>query len=482
MLILTRVAYYLIFLLSLIACVFSGDIHNDVTCPTWMYHSVNGSSQCVCGVDLHKKVICNASLQQVQVRVCYMITYDGIRNETIAGSSLHTCVYGNKPQAYYPIPSNTSQINHEMCDPLNRSGLFCGSCKDDYSPLVYSYKIGCVNCSGDGVVRTCLTFVVFVITPVTLFYIFVLLFRFNANSPSLYGFVLVAQLLSQTYSTKILFIDTIFSNKLKVDALLVLQTLYSIWSLNFFREFIPDICLQISTLSALSLEYVIAFYPMFLIVITCVAIELHSRGVRLILLIWRPFQRCSMYFRKEWNMKSSLINVFATFLLLSYNRLLDISFSLLVYTTAYNPRGEAVCRYLYYDSSKKLFDEKHRLLDFFSIFVLVTFNFVPFVLLLFYPMKWFQECLNFFKLGHFALHTFVDSFTGCYKDGTEPGTRDCRYFAAYFFLLRFANYVVLAFTHDLYILIVLLIILYALVLSLSLLSPISQKFLIITPL
>ena len=156
-------------------------------------------------------------------------------------------------------------------------------------------------------------------------------------------------------------------------------------------------------------------------------------------------------------MKSSLINVFATFLLLTYNRLLDISFGLLIHTTAYNLRVEAVGRYLYYDSSKEFFGKQHRPFGILAIFMLITFNFMPFLLLLLYPMKWFQECLNFFRLSFFALHAFVDSFTGCYKDGTEPGTRDCCYFAAYFFLLRFANYVVLVYIHDVYTLIIIFI-------------------------
>jgi len=30
----------------------------------------------------------------------------------------------------------------------------------------------------------------------------------------------------------------------------------------------------------------------------------------------------------------------------------------------------------------------------------------------------------------------MDSFQGCFKDGTEPGTHDCRWFAAIFFLSR----------------------------------------------
>ena len=40
------------------------------------------------------------------------------------------------------------------------------------------------------------------------------------------------------------------------------------------------------------------------------------------------------------------------------------------------------------------------------------------------------------------MHTFVDSFTGCYRDGTEPATRDCRYFAALFLLVRILLYIV----------------------------------------
>ena len=35
------------------------------------------------------------------------------------------------------------------------------------------------------------------------------------------------------------------------------------------------------------------------------------------------------------------------------------------------------------------------------------------------------------------LHTFMDSFYGCYKDGTEPGSKDCRWFASVFFFVRY---------------------------------------------
>ena len=59
----------------------------------------------------------------------------------------------------------------------------------------------------------------------------------------------------------------------------------------------------------------------------------------------------------------------------------------------------------------------------------------PTLMLLFYPFKWFQKLLHYFNLRSLALNTFIDSFQGCYKDGTN-GTHDCRYFAAFQLVLR----------------------------------------------
>ena len=42
------------------------------------------------------------------------------------------------------------------------------------------------------------------------------------------------------------------------------------------------------------------------------------------------------------------------------------------------------------------------------------------------------------------IHMFVESFQGCYKDETEPGTRDCRWFSAVPFVVRFIIFVTYA--------------------------------------
>ena len=462
---------------KIVECIDSANGNASISCPTWTYR-VNESSQCVCGVNLTGAVICDPSSRQVKVHGCHMITFDPASNQTYAGYSFYGCVkYFSKPSTvYFPVTSNALQVNFEMCDKFKRDGLFCGACKENYYPLVYSYKLKCKECSDQEIRQSIFIFVVVTFIPVSMFYVIVLLFKFNANSPSLHGFILLAQMLTQTSSMKILYTKFGSSHHLEKDVVIVFETLYSIWNLNFFRAFTPDICLRVSTLNALLLEYVVAFYPMLLIMITYIATELHSRGFKIITVLWRPFLLCSIYFRKEWNIKSSLIDVFATFLLLSYNRLLDINFSLLMYISPYNPKGKTVGRYLYYDSSKKFFGREHRLFGNFAAFVLLFFNVVPFLLLLLYPMKWFQQCLNRCKINKIALHTFVDLFAGCYKDGTEPGTRDCRYFAALFFLLRFANCVSIFCTFGSYYLVIFPIILVCFSMLFIAAQPYRSKF------
>ena len=78
----------------------------------------------------------------------------------------------------------------------------------------------------------------------------------------------------------------------------------------------------------------------------------------------------------------------------------------------------------------------HRPYAILAIVVLVVFVLLPVLLLMLYPFRWFQKILNVLPVRWHVLHTFMDSFQGCYKDGTEPGTRDCRWFASFFFIVR----------------------------------------------
>ena len=117
--------------------------------------------------------------------------------------------------------------------------------------------------------------------------------------------------------------------------------------------------------------------------------------------------------------------------------MLTVSYSLLAPTELYNNRGKRVgAVVLYFDASIEYFSRKHLPFAVLAICVLLVFVFIPLLLLLLYPMRSFQRCLGYCtRIRWQFLHTFTDTFQGCYKNGTNS-TRDYRYFAGLYLLFR----------------------------------------------
>ena len=190
--------------------------------------------------------------------------------------------------------------------------------------------------------------------------------------------------------------------------------------------------MNLSTLQVLALDYAIAFYPLLLLVVTYFLIELHSYGCWPIVQLWRPFQRCC---RNRWDIRSSIINAFATFLSLSHVKFLNVSFRLLAPTHVFDVHGKNRGVFLYYDGSVPFLGKEHLPYAVLALIVVLLMIVLPILLLILYPMRCFQKCLSHFNLRCRALHVLMDAFQGCYKDGTD-GTCDCRYFAAVYQLLK----------------------------------------------
>ena len=199
-----------------------------------------------------------------------------------------------------------------------------------------------------------------------------------------------------------------------------------------------------STIQAMALDYIIGVYPLVLIVITYFLVVLRDYNLKVLLWLWKPFRYCSVRFRRNWNIKSSLVDSFATFITLSYMKFLNVSINLLIPIHVFNIHGQSVGMYLFYDATVKYFSKEHLPYAFLALGVFLTFNVFPVVLLSLYPCQCFQKCLNHCRLGNRqALHIFMDAFHGCYKDGTN-GTKDCRWYAAVYLLVRITFFIVTA--------------------------------------
>ena len=112
--------------------------------------------------------------------------------------------------------------------------------------------------------------------------------------------------------------------------------------------------------------------------------------------LWKPFHRCCVNVRRRWDTKASIIDVFATFLLLAYCKLLLVSLYLLGWTNIYNADNEHVSGTSYVlivGATVHYFSEEHLPFAITAIVILLSLLLPPY-LLIFYPCKVFKWCLN----------------------------------------------------------------------------------------
>ena len=80
---------------------------------------------------------------------------------------------------------------------------------------------------------------------------------------------------------------------------------------------------------------------MLLMVIAYTLVKLHGHGVRPVLFMWRPFHYFFARFRREWDLRTSIIDAFVTFFILSTTKLFSVSFHLLMPTELFTPYGDS---------------------------------------------------------------------------------------------------------------------------------------------
>ena len=419
---------------------FDGDV--DTSCPPWyLYNQSDGS--CTQGKNHHDILKFDQERKSTGLLDCYCMTYNHNLTQGYTGACFYNCVNLKLYDQVYLELNNVTSVTKTVCGHLNREGTLCGKCIEDYSPLVYSFNLACVPCP-DGK-RNWWKFVLAAFVPLTIFYLFVLFFKISATSSHLHAFVIFSQAIAMPANIRIL-LQAVESDHRKLKALEIVASFYGIWNLDFFRALLPNICLRTNSLQTLSLDYAVAVYPLFLMMLSYFLIELHDRNFKVIVFIWRPFRTVLTLFRRNWDIRTSVIDAYATFFVLSYVKFLSVSFDLLAPTHLYNLRHNSKTVALYYDATIPYFGKEHRPYAILALSLLLVFVFIPTVVLFLYPFRWFQKFLNCFPIRWHILHTFVDSFQGCYKDGTEPGTRDCRIFASFYLLARIVFFIIFSLT------------------------------------
>ena len=408
-------------------------------CPTWFVpHVYNGTSVCECGSSLDGKINCDPSSNLITLETHFCMTYNESNDATITGYCPYNyyAIESNRTHFWMKVPQNVSALNECMCGWLNRTGLLCGKCRPGLGPVVLSNALQCMKCLDNGL--GWLLYVFLVTFPSTIFFLVILFCKIRITSGPFNVLILVCQglMAGLSESPATVFPGTEYCiSKPVIGIIHTVVTIYGFFNLHFFRYVIPPFCVtsQLSMLQVLSLEYVEAFYPLFLIITIYVCVQLHARDFKIFVYLWKPFRDCC----RNWDSSETLIHAFVAFLLLSYSEILLISFTLLKSTNypLFNDSGVTVSPMaVYYDASVKYFGSEHLPFALLAILVLAIFIVLPVLILLLYPTRVFQRCLGCCNTRwQLALRTFADAFQGCYKDGTA-GTPDWRCFSGLYLL------------------------------------------------
>ena len=409
---------------------------NDSSCPTWF--TCNAEKNCECNERLTDAVLCDNKNLRSAILDCHCATYDTQSGSTFAGSCFYNCkdiLPTRQHDLFQHLPLKPEMlVNYSACLDFHRTGLLCGDCEEGYSPLVLSYNLSCVKCP-DGH-KNWWKFIVAGFVPLTLFYIFIVIFKINITSSRLHGIVIYSQVISMPAFVRaslfVVSIDFPFSLK----AAKVVVAIYSPWNLNLFHSVIPEICLNVSTLQALALDYLIALFPFVLLLMMYLIIKLYDTKHTFMMSIWKPFHMILAVIDKSLNIRTSVFDAFTTFFLLSYVKIVSVTADILIPTQIYKLGSNSSTLGLYYSPSIRYFGQTHLPYAILALTTLTLFVCIPIAVFILYPFQFFQKFLSLMRRNWHFLHAFIDSFQGCYKDGTEPGTLDYRWFSAMILLFH----------------------------------------------
>ena len=393
----------------------------EIPCPVGFFYE---NDCCKCGEHLPEVIKCDST--KLSVLTCFYVTFNNFTHIVSVGACIFNCGIERKSELYNPIEKEAEKVDM-LCTIRGRTGTLCGECLPNHYPLAYSFNMSCITCPH--VRWNWGRYIMAAYLPLTLFSFFILFFKIRATNGQMTAVVTFCQSCSIPVVAR-LTIETPWSK--------VFLSLNGIWNLDFFRPFYSDLCLGIGILPTLALDYAIAVYPLLLMIISYLLIALYDRNYRVITMMWRPFRILFSLFRRNWDIRTSVIDSYASFIFLSNVKFLSVSLDLLIPTQVYQVYSNTYNHTLglYYSADIEYFGKDHLPYGILAIVVLCVFVFLPVAILALYPFAFFQKFLNLFPVRWYILHTFVDSFQGCYKNGTELGTRDYRWFSVMYFLCR----------------------------------------------
>ena len=386
-------------------------------------------NKCKCGTNSYNGLTrCNATAQQAYIMEGYWAGYVNSSSGNASSVSLYTaycplgyCVYngtmvsgGEQEELEHALPGapNQSELDVYICG-STRTGKLCGQCRTNYSVSYHSRSYTCIPDTS-----MCeyglLLYVVSDILPVTLLFIFVLVFDFSFTVGSVNGFIFFAQIVGQLNIETRSIAPSL--PKSKVPAL-IYEAIYSIFNLEFLNMKCLDLsfCLWkgATALDVMVIKYATIVYALVLVV--CIVFLM-------------DYCRCYRMYKclRNRNIGTSVVQGLSAFLIICYSQCVRVSFEILRFSPL---EGYNETDYVVFQSGHlSYFGPKH-LMYAIPALICTCVIIVPLPIVLLtepmfsqivskYSRYTFVRKMNWLLDKHFFLRfkPIFDSFQGCFKD------------------------------------------------------------------
>ena len=401
---------------------------------------------CKDSIVLYPESICSVSLCGIGSTVTSkkgqcLFQYNSSDNSSNIGIGSCPIFFGN--ESCENVYSNLIALDYQchFCSDTSffspagyRTGRLCGSCIPGTAvPINDVMFFPCVNytCSAHAADPDCFTPVLlgwhYVVAiqfiPLTIMVVLIIVLDIKLVGGHITGYILYCQIVSLPFATPI------------SEMSLVIAPIMSMWNLHFLTTLIY-LCITITVggLEAILFWYIVAFYPLVLLLLLYIWIIMYERGWRMVVCITRPVHRLLARFWLKFDIHPSLIDSIAGIYILCFTQLAAISFKLLHFSKWESLTSDETGLAFYYDGSLNYFGWPHALAGSFAIIVLIAFVIIPTVYLLLYPLKLFQKFLDVCRIRRQFTDCLIDSLTGPFKNGSR-NTKDYRFFAGICYVL-----------------------------------------------
>ena len=401
---------------------------NTSHCPTWFHYS-NSTQSCQCGFEaewLH----CDPHTTIVRIRSGFCVSKSSQEGLYYVNYCPLRYRYNSTDRLYCELPTDPDMLEKLTCNPYNRQGFSCSECIEGYGPGVYTFDKTCADCSEFSIGFAVFLYVLADLVPITLFFISVIVFRVDVTAGPLLGYVIFCQ----EFSVSLEYDPTIYNYihsqlpKALASLLKVLLMLFEVWNTSVLKPVIPPFCIsdKMTGIHVLLLNSFSALYPVLLVIVSMLVIELHAEN-KFVCVLLKPFG----YLLKKVNVTTitsdAIIRAFATFIFLSSIKNLFAFYAMTRSTKVYRSTDGSVYKeVLYSDSTVEYLSHSHIILMVIPLVQCLFLVFIPSALLFVYPTRLYRllsRCISARK--QLVITTFVESLNGCFKNGLKD-TRDYR--------------------------------------------------------